>query len=56
MFANAGVVSRGGVPGVLGGEHVEVEDYPLADWNAVIVVNLTGVFPDMPARGRADAR
>jgi NAD(P)-dependent dehydrogenase (short-subunit alcohol dehydrogenase family) len=44
MFANAGVVSRGGVPGVLGGERVEVEDYPIADWNAVLAVNLTGVF------------
>jgi NAD(P)-dependent dehydrogenase (short-subunit alcohol dehydrogenase family) len=44
MFANAGVISRGGVPGVLGGERVEVEDYPLADWNAVLAVNLTGVF------------
>jgi NAD(P)-dependent dehydrogenase (short-subunit alcohol dehydrogenase family) len=44
MFANAGVVSRGGVPGVLGGEQVAVEDYPLEDWNAVLAVNLTGVF------------
>jgi NAD(P)-dependent dehydrogenase (short-subunit alcohol dehydrogenase family) len=44
MFANAGVVSRGGVPGVLGGERVAVEDYPIADWNAVLAVNLTGVF------------
>lgn len=44
MFANAGVISRGGVPGVLGGERVEVEDYPIDDWNAVLAVNLTGVF------------
>jgi NAD(P)-dependent dehydrogenase (short-subunit alcohol dehydrogenase family) len=44
MFANAGVISRGGVPGVLGGERIEVEDYPLEDWNAVLAVNLTGVF------------
>jgi NAD(P)-dependent dehydrogenase (short-subunit alcohol dehydrogenase family) len=44
MFANAGVVSRGGVPGVLGGGRVEVEDYPIDDWNAVLAVNLTGVF------------
>jgi NAD(P)-dependent dehydrogenase (short-subunit alcohol dehydrogenase family) len=44
MFANAGVISRGGVPGVLGGERTEVEDYPIDDWNAVLAVNLTGVF------------
>lgn len=44
MFANAGVISRGGVPGVLDGERVEVEDYPIDDWNAVLAVNLTGVF------------
>jgi NAD(P)-dependent dehydrogenase (short-subunit alcohol dehydrogenase family) len=44
MFANAGVISRGGVPGVLGGERIEVEDYPIDDWNAVLAVNLTGVF------------
>ncbi|GAA2736684.1 SDR family NAD(P)-dependent oxidoreductase [Actinocorallia aurantiaca] len=44
MFANAGMVSRGGVPGVLGGEHIPLEDYPLEDWNAVVNVNLTGVF------------
>ena len=44
MFANAGVVSRGGVPGVLGGERVAFEDYTLEDWNAVVEVNLTGVF------------
>lgn len=44
MFANAGVVSRGGVPGVLGGEHIDVADYSLEDWNAVLAVNLTGVF------------
>lgn len=43
-FANAGMVSRGGVPGVLGGEQVPVEDYSLDDWNEVIGVNLTGVF------------
>lgn len=43
-FANAGVVSRGGVPGVLGGEHVALEDYALEDWQAVVAVNLTGVF------------
>jgi NAD(P)-dependent dehydrogenase (short-subunit alcohol dehydrogenase family) len=43
-FANAGMVSRGGVPGVLGGEHIAVQDYPLDDWNAVLAVNLTGVF------------
>ena len=43
-FANAGMVSRGGVPGVLGGEQIDVQDYPLEDWNAVLAVNLTGVF------------
>ena len=43
-FANAGIISRGGVPGVLGGENIDVQDYPLDDWNAVLAVNLTGVF------------
>ena len=44
MFANAGKIAKGGVPGVLGGETIEIEDYDLADWNDVIAVNLTGPF------------
>ena len=44
MFANAGKISLGGVPGVLGGEEVDLAEYPLEDWDDVIGVNLTGVF------------
>lgn len=44
VFANAGVVSKGGVPGVLGGSAIDIADYPLDDWNAVLGTNLTGVF------------
>ena len=44
VFANAGVISKGGVPGVLGGQPVDIEDYSLEDWNAVLATNLTGVF------------
>jgi NAD(P)-dependent dehydrogenase (short-subunit alcohol dehydrogenase family) len=44
MFANAGIVSRGGVPTVMGGEHIEFDDMALEDWNAVVATNLTGVF------------
>jgi NAD(P)-dependent dehydrogenase (short-subunit alcohol dehydrogenase family) len=44
MFANAGVVSRGGVPSVMGGEHIEFDDLLLEDWQKVLSVNLTGVF------------
>jgi NAD(P)-dependent dehydrogenase (short-subunit alcohol dehydrogenase family) len=44
MWANAGIVSRGGVPGVMGGEAVEFEDYDLEDWNHVLTTNLTGPF------------
>ncbi|MDT7643349.1 MAG: hypothetical protein QOC75_349 [Pseudonocardiales bacterium] len=44
MWANAGIVSRGGVPSVLGGEHVEFQDFALEDWNKVVAVNLTGPF------------
>jgi NAD(P)-dependent dehydrogenase (short-subunit alcohol dehydrogenase family) len=44
MWANAGIVSRGGVPGVMGGEAVEFEDYDLEDWNHVLATNLTGHF------------
>ncbi|MWA07639.1 SDR family NAD(P)-dependent oxidoreductase, partial [Actinomadura sp. LD22] len=44
MWANAGVVSRGGVPSVAGGEELAFEDFPLEDWNKVVGVNLTGPF------------
>ncbi|WP_028933814.1 SDR family NAD(P)-dependent oxidoreductase [Pseudonocardia spinosispora] len=44
MWANAGIVSRGGVPSVLGGEQLAFEDFPLEDWNNVLAVNLTGSF------------
>lgn len=44
MWANAGIVSRGGVPSVMGGEHLEFQDFPLEDWNNVMAVNLTGPF------------
>lgn len=44
MWANAGIVSRGGVPSVLGGEHLEFQDLPVEDWNNVLSVNLTGPF------------
>ncbi|WP_019925265.1 SDR family NAD(P)-dependent oxidoreductase [Nocardia sp. BMG111209] len=44
MFANAGVVSRGGVPSVAGGEQVEFQDLTDADWQHVLGVNLSGVF------------
>jgi NAD(P)-dependent dehydrogenase (short-subunit alcohol dehydrogenase family) len=44
MFANAGIVSRGGVPTSLGGEAVEFQDLPIEDWHKVVAVNLTGVF------------
>jgi len=43
MWANAGVVSRGGVPSVMGGEQVEFEDLAEADWQHVLGVNLSGV-------------
>ncbi|MBY8860087.1 SDR family oxidoreductase [Nocardia sp. CA2R105] len=43
MFANAGVVSRGGVPSVAGGEEVEFQDLTEADWQHVLGVNLSGV-------------
>ena len=42
-WANAGVVSRGGVPTVAGGEQVNFEDLTVEDWNNVLGVNLTGV-------------
>ncbi|NRI65501.1 SDR family NAD(P)-dependent oxidoreductase [Rhodococcus sp. MS16] len=43
-FANAGVISRGGVPSVAGGEVVEFQDLTDGDWQAVLGVNLSGVF------------
>ncbi|MFD6060819.1 SDR family NAD(P)-dependent oxidoreductase [Rhodococcus wratislaviensis] len=43
MWANAGVVSRGGVPSVAGGEHVDFQDLTDADWQHVLGVNLSGV-------------
>ncbi|MCF8571303.1 SDR family oxidoreductase [Gordonia sp. HY002] len=43
-WANAGVVSRGGVPTVAGGEQVNFEDLTVEDWNNVLGVNLTGVI------------
>lgn len=44
MFANAGIISRGGVPTVAGGEQVEFQDLTDADWQRVLSVNLSGVF------------
>ncbi|MFI6313945.1 SDR family NAD(P)-dependent oxidoreductase [Nocardia fusca] len=43
MFANAGIVSRGGVPSVAGGEQVAFEDLTEDDWHQVLGVNLSGV-------------
>ena len=42
-WANAGIVSRGGVPTVAGGEFVAFEDLTDADWQHVLGVNLSGV-------------
>lgn len=42
-WANAGVVSRGGVPTVMAGEFVAFEDITDADWQHVLGVNLSGV-------------
>ena len=44
MWANAGIVSRGGVPTVMGGEELAFENFPLEAWDEVIGVNLTGPF------------
>jgi NAD(P)-dependent dehydrogenase (short-subunit alcohol dehydrogenase family) len=44
MWANAGIVSRGGVPSVLGGEVLEFQDFPVEDWDRVVGVNLLGPF------------
>lgn len=43
VWANAGIVSRGGVPTVAGGEFVAFEDLTEADWQHVLGVNLSGV-------------
>ncbi|MGW0039450.1 SDR family NAD(P)-dependent oxidoreductase [Gordonia sp. NPDC003376] len=43
-WANAGIVSRGGVPTVAGGEQVLFEDLTEDDWNQVLGVNLSGVI------------
>ncbi|AZZ80002.1 SDR family NAD(P)-dependent oxidoreductase [Gordonia alkanivorans] len=43
-WANAGIVSRGGVPSVAGGEQVNFEDLTEQDWNDVLGVNLSGVI------------
>jgi NAD(P)-dependent dehydrogenase (short-subunit alcohol dehydrogenase family) len=42
-WANAGIVSRGGVPSVAGGEFVAFEDLTEDDWQDVLGVNLSGV-------------
>lgn len=42
-WANAGIVSRGGVPTVAGGEVVAFEDLTEDDWQHVLGVNLSGV-------------
>ena len=44
MWANAGIVSRGGVPSVLGGESLAFEDFPVEDFQAVVNTNLIGPF------------
>jgi NAD(P)-dependent dehydrogenase (short-subunit alcohol dehydrogenase family) len=43
-WANAGVVSRGGIPTVAGGEFVAFEDLTDEDWQHVCGVNLSGVI------------
>lgn len=43
-WANAGIVSRGGVPTVAGGEQVLFEDLTVDDWQQVLGVNLSGVI------------
>jgi NAD(P)-dependent dehydrogenase (short-subunit alcohol dehydrogenase family) len=42
-WANAGIVSRGGVPTVSGGEFVAFENLTESDWHDVLGVNLSGV-------------
>ncbi len=57
-WANAGIVSRGGVPTVAGGEFVAFEDLTDDDWKHVLGVNLSGVVytaqaavPELKANG-----
>jgi NAD(P)-dependent dehydrogenase (short-subunit alcohol dehydrogenase family) len=57
-WATAGVVSRGGVPSVAGGEYVAFEDLTETDWQHVLGVNLSGVvytaqaaIPSLKANG-----
>jgi len=42
-WANAGIISRGGVPTVAGAEFVAFEDLTEADWQHVLGVDLSGV-------------
>ena len=44
MWANAGVISQGGIPSVMGGTPLAFEEYPLEEWHRVLDVNLTGPF------------
>jgi NAD(P)-dependent dehydrogenase (short-subunit alcohol dehydrogenase family) len=44
VFANAGIVSRGGVPPEMGGVHVDFTELTAEDWHNVMDVNITGVF------------
>src|ERR1700752_932244 len=41
-WANAGVISRGGVPSVAGGEFVPFEDLTEGDWQHLLGVNPSG--------------
>lgn len=43
MFANAGIISRGGVPTVEGGEVAEFQALTDLDWQSVLATNLSGV-------------
>ena len=36
MWANAGVISKGGRTSAFGGEFIELEDYTLEDWQEVL--------------------
>lgn len=44
VFANAGVVSRGGVPPEMGGTVVDFTELTAEDWHRTMDVNITGVF------------
>ena len=44
VFANAGIISRGGVPPEMGGTLVDITDMTAEDWHRVMDVNITGVF------------